>query len=332
MELTNQIIQDITSKSISGYEWEKEILSHTKPLQSLNEILDSNAFQAIADTWENTLPVIVTFLSKEYLKVGEIWISKIKQTSVKQYLIIATDEETKIFLDSIDQPNCRVWLDEKINLTIDYRSKTGFTEKGLSVTSLKFPIVKEILQRGFDTFLVDIDALLLSNLPLRFFSSFDIAFQRVIYFPDPIASVWNFAACSGFVWFKSNPNTIDLIDNTIQNQLKVYSDQIALNIALWERNIRWNYQPTENSDKSERERFFVQYHNCSIEGISQKSELKICALPTDLYWRNDFAPFEISKVIVFHPNSPKIQDEKLIVFKKHGAVNCQTLKLTLDEN
>lgn len=323
MELTDEIKSDLLSQCTSGYEWKDEMLEHTKPLHSLNGILDFDSFYSIVKTWEVSRPVVITFLSKEYLSVGEIWISKMKQTSTKQYLIIATDEETKFFLDSTHEPNCRVWLDESAHSSLSFLSRTGFTEKGLSVTAVKFPVVREILKINFDVFLMDIDALLLSNLPFSFFSKIDVAFQRVVYFPEPIARVWKFAACSGFIWFKSNKKTIELLNNVIEEQLKVYSDQLAFNIALWKSKIKWRY--SNNSEKGQTEKldtkdFFIENHKKKIFGIAETRGIKFCALPTYSFWRNDFIPFNPINILVFHPNSPKSSEGKIQMFKKYNLI------------
>lgn len=322
MELTGEIKLDVASQCINGYEWPSELLSQANSLKSLEGKLDYEEFFRITKSFKNSIPVVVTLLSKEYLSVGKVWLSMLKRTSVEQYIIIAADEESKTFLDSINEPNCRVCLGKFTQNENPFLSKTGFTEKGLSITALKFPIVKELLQLNFDVLLMDIDALLLTDLPLDFFSTVDIAFQRVFYFPKPIARVWNFAACSGFVWFKSTSNTIQLLNMAIERQEKVYSDQIALNIALWESDIKWEYPQNKKKDyqavaKSEGKDFFIQNHKNKIHGVSEESGLKVCALPTDSFWRNDFVPLEISNVIVFHPNSPKVEEGKLEVYENY---------------
>jgi hypothetical protein len=322
MGLTNEIKLDVSSQCISGYEWPSELLSYTNSLKSLEGKLDYGEFFKITKSFKNSIPVIVTLVSKEYLSVAKVWLSKLKRTLVEQYIIIAVDEESKTFLDSSNAQSCRVWLGEFNQYENPFLSKTGFTEKGLSITALKFPIVKELLLLNFDVILMDVDALLLTNLPIDFFLTVDVAFQRVFYFPEPIAKVWNFAACSGFVWFKSNSNTIELLNNSIVKQFKVYSDQIALNLALWESNIKWEYTQNKKDDyhtfiESERKDFFIQNHKNKIHGVSDKNGLKVCALPTDSFWRNDFVPIEISNVIVFHPNSPKIEEGKIEIYKNY---------------
>ena len=323
MELNEKINADIVSQCINGYEWPSELLIRTKSLKLFENKLDYEGFFKTTKSFKNSLPVVITILSKEYINVGRLWLTMIKRTTLRQYIVIAADEESFIFLRSTSEPSCRVCLGEFDEHEISFLSKTGFTGKGLSITALKFPIVKELLQLNFDIFLMDIDAILLGDLPLDFFSNFDVAFQRVYYFPKPIAKVWKFAACSGFVWLKSNVNTLLLLEKVIEHQLTVYSDQIAFNIALWENKIKWIY-PVYSDEKTATELskkdFFIKNHREKIYGFSERNEMKICALPTDSFWRNNFIPFEISNALVFHPNSPKSEEGKIQVFRNYKLI------------
>lgn len=311
---------DVLQQCTTGYGWPEDLHCIAKAIESFESETDSEDLIRVSRSFRKSIPLFVTFLSKEYLNVGYVWLSRIKKITLKQCLVIAADVETKVYLDSVNQPNCQIKLEEYKKSNKPFYSKTGFTKKGLSITSLKYSIVKVLLEKGFDVFMVDIDAIIMTDLPLKRFSNIDIAFQRVYYFPEPIAKIWGFAACSGFVWLKSNTGTIDFIKKTINRQLKVYSDQIALNIALWESEIKWIYQKSiihEKYHKKERKEFFIKNHEKEIIGVSKINNLKISALPTSLYWRNDFVPFKSSGVYVFHPNSPKSEREKIEIFKKY---------------
>lgn len=310
---------------IEGYEWQKEFSHCTDILYSLDDKIDLNAFLKTISSYDIKENIIVSLLSKEYLSVGKLWLEMISRIGIKQYIIIAADNETEFFLNSLGVPNCRVTLKESDSQNNNFKSRTGFTMKGLAVTILKFPFVKKILQLGYNVLLMDIDALLLKTLPEEYFLNVDVAFQRIIYFPKPIAKVWGFAACSGFVWFRSNESTLSLIDNTIEMQQKVYCDQIALNLALWESDLNWmqaDYNEPELADNemSHRINIFKSQASQNIDGYGMKFKIKTRALAPTLFWRNDFVDFDFSKTILFHPNSPKEENGKLQVFKNYKII------------
>lgn len=308
---------------ISGYEWPMELIHFTDVLNSLDGKIDLEAFLKIIQSYDTKEDVIVTLLSKEYLNVGKIWLAMLKRIGIKQYVVIAADIDTGVFLDSINVPNCKIIFAEDFNSNENFRSRTGFTDKGLAVTALKYPTVKLILELGYNVLLMDIDSLLFKKPSQEYFINVDIAFQRVVNFPDPIAEIWGFAACSGFVWFRSNRNTIALIDNAIAVQRKVYSDQIALNVALWESNIEWNqsnnyFKSVSSVEDENRLDSFRNSNDENFDGIGKSPSLKVRALPPNTFWRDNIVPLDLSKLILFHPVSPKEEKGKLDVFKEHN--------------
>ena len=315
------------SLCISGYEWPKELINCIDVLNALHRKIDIEVLDNILNTFDRKEQIIVTFLSKEYLALGKLWISMLHILKIKQYIIISADDETKHFLDSLNVLNCKVQLhDDILFANLLFKSKTGFTAKGLAITSLKYPTVKLLLEEGYNVLLMDVDALLIKKPLNEYFFNIDVAFQRIIYFPEAISKVWGFAACSGFVWFRSNNKTLDFVNNTIKVQREVYSDQIALNVALWESDIHWsqldyNAQELSEAEFNDRINIFKSQAYRNIDGFGKQNEIKLRALSPILFWRNDFIDFDFSKAILFHPNSPKEIYGKLTVFKKYKIIN-----------
>jgi hypothetical protein len=313
--------ESMRTASISGYEWSKEVL-HLTTVLSESENMYFMKLRSIINSYDRNENVIVTILSKEYLNVGKIWLSTLVRLNIKQYIVIAADIETADYLDSIKIPNCRITNTETITVDANYRSRTGFTTKGLSVTVLKYPTVKSILELGYNVILMDIDSLLLKIPSSDFFENTDIAFQRVLDFPDPIAEDWGFAACSGFVWFRSTKNVIALIDNSINVQQTAYSDQIALNVSLWESGITWNinsksFKSVKSRDRQNRINFLKDNYTLNIDGVGINPFIKVRALSPKLFWRDNIFPPDFSNLILFHPISPKVAEEKVKVFMEH---------------
>lgn len=289
-----------------GYEWSQEFSGHKGKI-------DVKMFTNIIKSYNKSSAVIVTLVSKEYLNVAKLWLIHFNKLKIKQLIVVSTDIETSLYLDSLKIPNCLIVPNEISGDITKYKSRTGFTSKGLAITTLKFPIVKLILKLGYDALLIDIDAIILKPIPKKYFADIDIAFQRVVYFPETIAKVWSFTACSGFVFFRSSNNAINLVNSAIKIQKKTYDDQIALNVALWKSNVKWlkAQSVSNNLESKEREKYFTFNSNKTIYGIGVKTGIRLKALPPAMFWRNDIVPLEISKVILFHPNSEKIEVEKL---------------------
>jgi hypothetical protein len=308
---------------IKGYQWPPELLHHTRVLDSFAGVIHTIALLKTISHYNKSEDIIVTLVSKEYLHVGKLWLSMIKRLNQKQYIVIAADAETAAFLNEMQVPNCCVSLQGLPEDKEGFVSPTGFTEKGLAISALKFPFVRFILEQGFHVLLLDIDALLLQPVSTEHFTGVDIAFQRIVYFPPQIAEVWGFAACGGCFWFRSSPNALNFINKAIDIQRLTYDDQIALNIALWESNITWTGSETDeyipfNKDRDERMLFFGSQGHKFFNGTAENPCIKVRALSPATFWRNDLLPFDSSQVVVFHPNSPKTEAGKLDVFRKYG--------------
>jgi hypothetical protein len=116
-------------------------------------------------------------------------------------------------------------------------------------------------------------------------------------------------------------NTLRLLDNAIELQNEIYSDQVALNLALWKEGILWSGIDNRDedglySDPQHKERVFHKNAEVIFDGIGENS-LRVRALSPQLYWRNKIVPFEMRKTIVFHPNSPHSEIGKIKRFREY---------------
>jgi hypothetical protein len=305
------------------FKWTAETYSCTGVLNSLDGLLYVDELSETIKSFGNDQNIIITFLSKELLETGKIWLSTVHRLGIKSYIVFAVDIETSTYLKTLNIPNCFVRLNDFSQENTNYKSKTGFTKRGLSIIALKYPIVKLLLERNLNIILCDIDALIVKPLPFEYFENYDIAFQRILYLPKSLVQIWGFAACTGFVWFKSSNIIIDIIKNCIAIQKKIYSDQVALNIALWNENLIWNalYSTEEQNFNREFKEIcsvFTDQSFQNIDGISQISKIKLMALSPETFWRNDVVPLDWKKVIIFHPNSLKSDIEKIKTFNKYA--------------
>jgi hypothetical protein len=315
--------EDILKICADNYKWPEDFNYSTQVEQYFEDIININDLVRIIRSYDPSKDIVVTFLSKEYLSIGKLWISYSRKVGITQYIIISADKETNEYLKTNHIPS----ISAKIGTTIynynHFKSLTNFNKKGLAITALKFPIIKFILKEGYRVILCDIDALILSYPESNNFIGSDISFQRVIYFPKKIAQKWGFTACSGFVRFLPSKKCIRLIDNAISIQKYTYSDQISLNIALYNDDVRWDSQIAtldccDEICNRDLKHEFVDKSLKIYSGISTLNKLTIKALSPVNFYRNEIVPYDPSNIVVFHPNSPKTQSGKLEVFSRYG--------------
>lgn len=312
----------LRQKSIEDYLWPKGFTECINPLESFSSVVDINNLQKTISQYDKNLDIFLSFLSKEYLVVGQMWYSYFSKSGNKQHLIIVTDKASVDFCKKNSITHFVCLYPEKFENDTSYLSKTGFSKKGLAITALKFPFVKFLVQSGYNTFLVDIDALILQSNIDKFTKGADISFQRVVYFPRSISEIWGFAICSGFIWFKSNSKVCNLLDRVINMQKITYSDQAAINIVLFEGDICWLRKKEQKKlsllTNQKLFELFSKEAPFIIDGYCNSLDINLKALPPTSFWRNDIIPFEKPQIIVFHPNSAKKQEEKLETYKKYG--------------
>lgn len=305
-----------------GYEWTGDIENAKLPLEALAYALDVDALVNLAHSKKKEGRIIIAFLSEEYKATGSVWLEKINTIGLMNYVLVSTDEITSLALSESKIPHCIA----RVHYTTpsgNYQSKSGFSAKGVSITALKYPVVLALVQSGLDVLLCDIDALLLGNPFMHIESETDIAFQRVAYFPRWIVMQWGFAACSGFVYFRSNAAVIGFVKDCILMNKLVISDQFSLNLSLLKSNVQWDFVTEarlEDNDTSGLHQEFLRMAGIGIRGKAIRPSLNIMALPHNTFWRHEWVPLQGEKIIVAHPNSPKCDDGKIETFRLRGFI------------
>jgi hypothetical protein len=231
---------DIIDKSSKEHKWNKTIFDTDKLFSNFQENVHLALLLKYLKGFEIEKSIIISLTSIEYINLTIIWLNQLHITkNQQQYIVFCCDKESYEELLKLNYNVACIKL-PSVSQNRKYTSNTGFSKKGLLITSQKFQIVEFLLNKGFNVQLADIDALYLKKINEKLFIDIDIAFQRVIYFPKAIADEWGFTACSGYVFFRSNEKTISLIKNAINYQKEVYSDQIALNLAIFKEEIEWD--------------------------------------------------------------------------------------------
>lgn len=293
------------------------------PLFDIGAFVDVGALTAIGSARETGGTVAVTFISQEYARVGLNWIEAMRRLGLRNYLVIAGDIPTCRALDALSVARVESRLEKAVTDTA-YVSPVGFTQKGLAMTALKFPIIHTLLRLGLNVIMSDADAVWLKN-PMTEISNWEVdcAFQRVVYFPRAIAALWGFAACSGFAFFRSSAGTTALLEACIDEHRGVQDDQVAMNLALLSAGTRW----AQNVLRPDLERVRTEADLISdfrregrrpIRGRTKEHSLELMALPHHQFWRHNWFDMDRSEMVICHPNTAKSDGEKMKRFEELG--------------
>jgi hypothetical protein len=192
--------------------------------------------------------------------------------------------------------------------------------------ALKFPVVQFLVKSGYSVVLSDADAVWLHD-PMPYLRGSDIAFQRIDYHPAPIARLWGFAACTGFVFFRHNAKTIAFLDRCTDEHQLFHCDQVAMNVVLLEEEPDWYCDHADwippggvvHHDRGSLRAAFAKLAKSPIIGVLRQSGLQVLALPHDKFWRHRWIDSSLPDMVICHPNSPKNDLEKMKVFEAVGV-------------
>jgi hypothetical protein len=162
-------------------------------------------------------------------------------------------------------------------------------------------IFKKYLEDGYDIIHSDTDALWLKNpIPeLIESNNQDIIVSTVRHreaFPPEVRKVFGFTCCMGWIFFRSNQNTINYLDKFLNTREIKGSDQKNFNQFLLHN------KPTSQSHKLGDE---LTIHNASDQDCNYQ-ELSLLALSKLLVKRG---PIE-EETYVWHPNTRKEAEYK----------------------
>jgi hypothetical protein len=310
---------------LSGpFAWPSSLLDATRPLHDLSAVVDLTRLSLTAAAANNQGNVVFTLVSKEYIQTGLHWIDAMRRLGLSNFMVIAGDEFTAAKLSGHDV-HCVLARIDETGFDPSFVTHDGFSAKGLSMIALKFPITKFLLEQGYNVIFSDSDAIWLGD-PMAYVSGFDIAFQRVAHHPPALSSLWSFAVCSGFLWFRGTPDVIRFVEQCIAEQRSLRCDQVAMNVALLEQDPQWvceqdGWSPLGGDrqyDKEQRLAEFARYMRFPIEGAITRSNARLLALPHDKFWRHMWVERSMAGMVICHPNSPKNDAGKIRIFEELG--------------
>ena len=303
---------ELWSESIQGYEWPEEVQAVLNVDAGFS--FDEHHLLKLASSGGSQEHFVLTFLSCEYLPLGLLWARFAQQASIGRFAIAATDSETAAQLQKYNIPFVEVQLPARLAGLVAYRNRGGFDGKALALIYSRLRIVRFLIEKGIDVLCCDIDALILRNPQPFLANASAMAFQRVVYFPKALARVWGFTACAGFVAYRATNDVSALLSRVLEIQEEVSSDQLALNLALLEKNVQWDLS-CENVDAEQRfAGDFMANADRSIFGSIPGTQMTLEALPATTFWRHQFIQLNSKAAVILHPNSPKSAEGKLTVF------------------
>ncbi|WP_158810452.1 putative nucleotide-diphospho-sugar transferase [Beijerinckia sp. L45] len=310
----------IRSDIIQQCSWRAEFSELQKPLFDIAKMIDVEELARLARAIQIDNQVIVTVVSIEYINVGINWILAMKRVGKSNFIVIAGDELAMESLLKYEITCVVLKNNNDYDSFGDINVFSGFSAKGLGLTTHKFPVVRFLVECGYDVIFSDADAFWLLD-PSPYLADTDIAFQRIARYPRPIVATWGFAVCTGFLFFRSNEKVIQLLNQCIIEHQSVYSDQAAMNLALLEFDADWSGEADlDDATVSVDERFSAKALQ-NISGRLDRNNATLRALRHDRFWRHKFVRHAESEMVICHPNSPKNDAGKMRILGSVGAIS-----------
>jgi hypothetical protein len=322
MNLTSEERKNKARADLSAlYSWPDHLRDLATPLHDLASRIDLQHLARVAADVHRYREVTFAIVSREYLRIGRNWVHAMRKAALTNFFILSGDPETAATFDGMGVPNVLAGIDES-SFDPNFISTTGFTAKGLAVSAFKFPVTAFLAKAGYHVVMSDADAIWLADVAPHVRGA-DIAFQRIVYHPPELTSLWGFAACGGFISARATPKAAAFIDHCIQEQKTIFCDQISINLALLAHDPAWQCDlpgwsipsPDILIDQTRREAFFAQTVSRPIVGVLARSRGIVLALAHDKFWRHPWVAADRQTMVVCHPNSPKDDQEKIALLR-----------------
>jgi hypothetical protein len=314
----------IRAELARGFTRPASLMPLTRPLQDLNAVMDLGKLEDVAAAVSNGKALGFTLVSKEYIQTGLNWAHAMRRLGLNNFFIVSGDNFTHEFLQERGFTSVLANIDET-GFDVSFVSHDGFSTKGLAMIALKFPVARFLVKSGYSVILSDADAVWLRD-PMPFMQDADIAFQRIDYHPAPIARLWGFAACTGFVFFRHGMKTMAFLDRCIEEHRSFHCDQVAMNVVLLQAEPDWHCDHDDwippgsavHHDRASLRAAFVSIMKSPITGVLRHNGLQVLALPHDKFWRHHWVINSLADMVICHPNSPKDDAEKMKILDAMG--------------
>lgn len=269
--------------------------------------------KSIAQTGLDT--VVFSVINRDYVGIGRLWAAHMDKLRYQNVVYVCAD---RYIQDVLQRDGRTTILVEPRRVVLDAGTKsrpdsTFSSDIAIYAVSLKFHVAREFVAAGLNAIYSDVDALWLGD-PGGYLGTFreDVLFQCGS-FPEDVKAQWGFSACTGFVYLRSNDRVLGFLERV--NQRFDGSDQRAFNMALLEDyQVHWDAAPPANWEHGRLSDGWVQ----PVKGACAATRLSVVGLPHALFQRHGVTVETLSHALVCHPNSPKTDEGKLLVFRGLG--------------
>jgi hypothetical protein len=259
-------------------------------------------------------PLVFTVINESYMQLGLAWGSRIRALAQIDPIFICTDESSFAFFSEENFP-CYL---RKSEVPLSCTEKLLYTKSSFPNDKASFTVQQKLhtalyyLRLGRTIIYSDVDAIWIQNptvhLPLK---ECDISFQPGS-FPLEAKNLWGFTVCTGFFHLRPSELTIQLMESALAHFDG--SDQRSLNYALLENfQVKWSKRP-KDWEHCRTEGGWTEM----IEGLCQRTGLKLAALPHAYYQRHGILPESWRSSIICHPNTPKDMVQKVAFLRNLG--------------
>ena len=323
--ISPQLLVAMREEQALRYPWGNDLIAARRPLEDIAAVLDVSRLRRLAAERQRDGTVAITFVTYNYLAVGLNWVESLRRLGLSHFVVIAGDPQTASAMSDRGIENVEAATGAS-SLAVNFKSPAEFSREGLAMATVKFPVVRELLGQGLNVVFSDADALWLRD-PTPYLQA-DLAFQRITHFPRMISRLWGFAACTGFLYFRSSQPMLEFLDACIEEHKRVHDDQVAFNLALLAAGVRWDAgrdadgaaAPDYAASDAQFEAAFAAIARQPICGQVTRGDLTVTALPHHLFWRHSWVSSNQGEMVVCHPNSPKVGAQKMELFKTRGLV------------
>ena len=202
--------------------------------------------------------LIISFCSYDYVKLAEIWVQKLVNLNITNYLIISTDKKTY-----------NHFISKNINTELrNYNKKETFWV-------YRIKILKNFFEKNKYDYLIhsDLDAVWEKNICEELFNendNIDLFFSQGTIFPKEHLEKHKFVLCCGFFCIKYNKKTLNFFKNYFKILEIIKDDQKAINIELI--NTKWNI--SNEKYKSLPDKKYIYYDN-DVNGYNSDYDLNL---------------------------------------------------------
>src|SRR5689334_2772353 len=102
-----RLFADLRNECIQGYEWPDALRLNLKQYPT-NLIFDGDLLLRLTSGSGRSGPLVITFLSREYLPLGIAWAKCARRVGINRYVIAVADRETACALESLKIPHIRI--------------------------------------------------------------------------------------------------------------------------------------------------------------------------------------------------------------------------------